>query len=38
MEVIAELLAGASTAKNTARLEQLRVKMDDYWRQRPKSL
>jgi hypothetical protein len=38
MGVIDELLAGASIAKNTARLEQLRVKMDDYWRHRPKSL
>jgi Pyruvate phosphate dikinase, AMP/ATP-binding domain len=36
MRVMEQLLAGTSTAKNTARLEQLRVKMDNYWRHRPK--
>jgi hypothetical protein len=37
MVVIDELLAEATSAKNTALLEQLRVKLDDYWRYRQKS-
>jgi hypothetical protein len=37
MAVIDELLAEATTAKNTALLEQLRAKLDDYWRYRQKS-
>jgi len=32
MAVVDELLAKATTAKNTALLEQLRAKLDDYWR------
>jgi hypothetical protein len=37
MAVIDEFLAEATTAKNTALLEQLRAELDDHWRYRPKS-
>jgi hypothetical protein len=37
MAVIDELLAEATTAKNAALLEQLRAKLDNYWKHRPKS-
>jgi hypothetical protein len=37
MAVIDELLAEATTPKNTVLLEQLRAKLDDYWRYRQES-
>jgi hypothetical protein len=37
MAVIDELLAEATTPKNTVLLEQLRAKLDDYWRYRQAS-
>jgi hypothetical protein len=37
MAVIDQLLAEATTAKNTALLEQLRATLNGYWRHRPKS-
>jgi hypothetical protein len=37
MAVIDELLTEAATAKNTALLEQVRAKLDDYWKYRQKS-
>jgi hypothetical protein len=37
MAVIDELLAEATSAKNTALLEQLRAKLNDYWSYRQKS-
>jgi hypothetical protein len=37
MAVINELLAEATTVKNTALLEQLRAELDDHWRYRAKS-
>ena len=37
MTVIGELLAEATTTKNTAMLKQLRATLDDYWRYHQKA-
>jgi hypothetical protein len=37
MVVIDEFLTEATTAKNTALLERMRAKLDDYWKYRQKS-